>query len=203
MFRTFIKVRHTTQDETSPLLQFPIAVLTGMFQTTLTDVVIDPLGSSAYGIAMFHGHSPIGLPVKCVWQSGHQMLHLSFLRDNLALPICSDSALWQMGIAIDCMVDENITYRHGDVEIIPTASYYDSTTILWSHCRRIGNLVHEPDRGQHHHNAKHGEGQTAYHTLHIMRDVIDHLLIHLSEMLIELLAVFLRDDNTVTTTTEE
>ncbi len=130
MFRTFIKVRHTTQDGTCPLLQFPIAVLTGMFQTTLTDVVIDPLGSSAYGIAMFQGHSPIGLPVKCVWQSGQQMLHLSFLRDNLALPICSDSALWQMGIAIDCMVDENITYRHGDVKIIPTASYYDSSTIF-------------------------------------------------------------------------
>ncbi len=83
MFRTFIKVRHTTQDGTSPLLQFPIAVLTGMFQTTLTDVVIDPLGSSAYGIAMFHGHSPIGLSVKFVWQSCQQLLHLSFLRDNL------------------------------------------------------------------------------------------------------------------------
>lgn len=116
MFRTFTKVRHTTQDETPPLSQFPIAVLTGMFQTTLTDVVIDPLGSSAHGIALFHGHSPIGLSVKCNWQGGQQLLHLSFLRDNLPLSIGGDFALWQMGITIDCMVDENITYRHGDVK---------------------------------------------------------------------------------------
>ena len=70
MFRTFTKVRHATRDEAPPLSQFTIAVLTGMFQMTLTDVVIDPLGSSAHGIALFHGHSPISLSVKCVWQSG-------------------------------------------------------------------------------------------------------------------------------------
>ena len=122
MFRTFTKVRHTTQGEAPPLSQFPIAVLTGMFQMTLTDVVIDPLGSSAHGIALFHGHRPIGLSVKFVWQSGQQLFHLSFLRDNFPLPVSSDLALWQMGIAIDCMVDEYITYRYGDVEIILTAS---------------------------------------------------------------------------------
>ena len=122
MFRTFTKVRHATRDEAPPLSQFTIAVLTGMFQMTLTDVVIDPLGSSAHGIALFHGHSPIGLSVKFVWQSGKQLLHFTLLRDNLALPISSDLALWQMGIAKDCMVDENISYRHGDVEIILTAS---------------------------------------------------------------------------------
>lgn len=121
MFRTFTKVRHTTRDEAPPL-QFPIAVLIGMFQTTLTDVVIDPLGRGTLRIALLFGRSPIYLSVKCVWQSGQQLLHLTLLRGNLALPISSDLALWQMGIAIDCMVDEYIPYRHGDVEIILTAS---------------------------------------------------------------------------------
>ena len=93
-----------------------------MYQMTLTDVVINPLGRGTLRIALLFGRSPIYLSVKCVWQSGQQLLHLSFLRDNLALPISSDFALWQMGIAIDCMVDEDITYRHGYIEIIPTAS---------------------------------------------------------------------------------
>ena len=83
MFRTFTTVRHTTRGEASPLSQFPIAVLTGMFQMALTDVVIDPLGRGTLRITLLLGHSPISLSVKCVWQSSQQLLHLSFLRDNL------------------------------------------------------------------------------------------------------------------------
>lgn len=77
-----------------------------MFQTTLTDVVIDPLGYSTLKIALLLGRSPIGLSVKCVWQSYQQLLHFTLLRDNLTLPIGGDLTLWQMCIAIDCMVDE-------------------------------------------------------------------------------------------------